>query len=80
MWRMPGARFIAFAVPQIPDAVGYDTTGPNSRGHAVLFAAGRFYYRVDSSAPPGDPGAPSRAQLISAAAGLYQRMRAGGPV
>jgi hypothetical protein len=66
--------FNPFRVPQIPGAMGYEISGPGVVAQTVAFASGPFYYLITATAPPGEPGAPNREQLLSAAAALYRRV------
>jgi hypothetical protein len=63
----------AFAVPGIPGARGFGFSGSSTNAN-VAFAVGPYYYLIGFSAPSAS--APTRAQLIAAAQGLYRRVRA----
>ena len=77
--QMTGETYtMPFRVSGIPSAAGYDTAIRGSLGHTVAFIDGRFYYQRTATAPPTEHGAPSRAQVISAATSLYNRIDSPG--
>ncbi|HEX4187543.1 MAG TPA: hypothetical protein VHY83_06580 [Solirubrobacteraceae bacterium] len=62
----------AFVVPGIPGAKGFGSTASTTDAN-VAFAVGPYYYLVGFSSPSA--GAPTQAQLITAAQRLYGRVR-----
>ena len=73
--QLGGETYTPFHVSEIPDAVGYDTVIPGTIGYTAAFTVGPFYDQLEAIAPPSDPAAPSRTQIIGAVASLYQRVR-----
>jgi hypothetical protein len=70
----PGTQQTDFAVPGIPGARGFDSSGAQSSGHNIAFAVGSYYYLVGAGWPSVVQHPPSRAQLVTAAERLYKRV------
>ncbi len=67
-------RVTAFAVPGIPGARGFASSGAQSSGVNVAFVDGSYYYLVGAGWPAGYPHPPTQAALIAAAESLYRRV------
>jgi hypothetical protein len=63
-----------FAVPGVPGARGFELTRGASPGRTVAFTDGSFYYIVGAGWLGSSSNAVSRAQLISTALALHQRV------
>lgn len=64
-----------FPVSGIPGAAGFGGTSGGTTGYNVTFTVGPYYYLVGAGYPAAAKGAPTRAQLITAAQRLYARVR-----
>jgi hypothetical protein len=63
-------------VPGIPGAHGFSNTTTGGSGHNIIFADGSFTYHIGVGWFPQAKKPPTRAQLITATARLYKRVRA----
>lgn len=73
--RLPGHTYAPFAVPTIPAAHGFMGTDPNGgTGLNIIFSDGPFVYHVGTGWGAGAKGPPTRASVIAAVKGLYERV------
>ena len=63
-----------FSVRRIPGARGYTAIGGGAKGYNIYFSDGSFEYLVGAGFSLSASKAPSKAQVISAAAELYHRV------
>jgi hypothetical protein len=64
-----------FAVAGIPGARGFGDAGGGTTDYNVAFTKAAYYYLIGVGYPTGTAGAPTRAQVISAAQRLHARVR-----
>jgi hypothetical protein len=69
--RQPGQRVSTFSVPGVPGARGIRIQGQRNVDLNVLFASGSYFYVVGTASPAGLHGAPTQAQLSTAATTLF---------
>jgi hypothetical protein len=70
----PGYTFSPLHPPGIPGAVGYAIRQPGTASDVIMFAAGPYFYLIESLVPTGSPSPVTLAQLEAAAAGWYRRV------
>ncbi len=63
-----------FAVAGMPGAVGFGGVKTQFSGENIAFAKGSYYYLVGAGWPTGAKSPPTRADLITAARRLYDRV------
>jgi hypothetical protein len=68
--HQPGQRTSTFPVPGVPGARGVRIEGRRTVDN-VLFSSGSYFYVISSGLRSGSHGAPTQAQLSSAAATLF---------
>jgi hypothetical protein len=73
--RSPGYRFGRFTVTGVPGAIGYTIKQPGTTSDAVAFAAGPYFYLIQSVLPSASQGAISRRQLKTEATAWYRHLR-----
>jgi hypothetical protein len=73
--RSPGYRFGHFSVTGVPGAIGYSVKQPASLSDAVAFAAGPYFYLLQSILPIGSEGQITRHELSTEAAAWYRHLR-----
>jgi hypothetical protein len=66
--------YAVFAVPGIPGAHGFTLTTDETSGYNVIFADGPFTYHLGVGWGNHASSPPTRAQLITAARALYERV------
>lgn len=73
--RSPGYKFGRFSVTGVPGAVGYSIAQPGSLSDAVAFAAGPYFYLIESILPSGSQGVITAHQLATESAAWYRHLR-----
>jgi hypothetical protein len=66
--------YTAFSVPGIPGAHGFTLSTTDTSGHNIIFADGPFTYHLGVGWGNQASNPPTRAQLITAARALYDRV------
>jgi hypothetical protein len=73
--RSPGYKFARFSVTGVPSAVGYSTKQPANLSDAVAFAAGRYFYLIQSVLPSGSKVVITKRQLSTEANAWYRHLQ-----
>lgn len=70
----PGYSFARVAANGIPGAFGYAIRQPGTSSDAIIFAAGAYFYLMQSVVPAGSPDPVTLRQLETGAAAWYRRV------
>lgn len=73
--RSPGYRFSRFAVGGVPGGAGYSVAQAGSSGDAIVFAAGPYFYLMQSMLPSGGSVIVTAAQMRAEAVAWYRHLR-----
>jgi hypothetical protein len=73
--RSPGYTFSRFAVGGVPGAAGYSVKQAAGLSDAVAFAAGPYFYLMQSMLPTGSAAVVTAAQMRAEAVAWYRHLR-----
>ena len=73
--RSPGYRFSRFTVGGVPGAAGYSVAQAGASSDAIAFAAGPYFYLMQSMLPSGAGRIVTAAQMRAEAVAWYRHLR-----